>query len=364
VKVPGLKFNLGEFFNNFGMDLGVDFGSCNTLVYLKGRGVVIEEPTVVARQKKKRWVGLTAPKNKMLLPIAYGDKAKEMRSREPKFIEVVDPVKNGIVSDLESAEHFASYLMKLIFEIPCAYPKVFKPNILVAVPNSITNVQKRALGYVFESVGGREVTLIEEAILAVMGLELPIEGSMGVLILDVGGGKTEAAIVASGGIVVEKSIKTGGIEFDEAIINYIKIKYGMLIGPVSAERIKIASLGGKDNSQTEILRGRELESGLPKSIKVKPDEIEEAVSMLLKKIVRMVSELLDEAPPELVEDILKTGIILVGGGASIKQLKATIEEETKINVEIAENPSWSVIKGLGQIVENREILKKIKLINR
>lgn len=364
MKIPKIGFNISRFFDNFSMDLGVDFGSCNTLIYLKGRGVVIEEPTVVARQKKKRWIGLTAPKSRMLLPIAFGDKAKEMRSKEPKFIEIVDPVKNGIVADLESAEYFASYLMKLISEIPSAYPKVFKPSVLVAVPNSITNVQKRALGYVFESVGGKEVTLIEEAVLAVMGLDLPIDRSAGVMIVDVGGGKSEAAIVASGGIVVERSIKIAGMDFDEAIINFIKIKYGMLIGPVSAERIKIICLGAKDNSQTEIVRGRELESGLPKSIKIKLDEIEEAISLQLKKIVRMVSELLDEAPPELVEDILKTGIILVGGGANIKRLKEMIEEETKINVEVAENPNWSVIKGLGQVVENREILKKIKLVNR
>ncbi len=348
-------------------DIGVDLGSSNVLVYLKDRGVVIDEPSVVARQKKKRWTGLSAPKRGYVGPIAFGFKAKEMINREPGRIEVVRPLVDGIINDMEAAEMMISYYLKLLYEIPSKGIKIFKPRVVVGVPSFISNVQKRAVKSIFMKSGVSEVVLIEEAVLAAVGLGLASDKSNGLVIVDVGGGKTEVTVVSMGGIVLGKSVRVAGEDFDEAIANYIKMKYGLLIGKNSAERIKIElgnvseDLGDKEKSS--IVRGRDLESGLPKSIKLKESEIREALSLEVGKIVRVVAEVLDETPPDMMEDILRRGIVMVGNGSLMKGLDGLIEKKTKISTRVADDPGTCVIRGCGELLQNRSLFDRIKLVS-
>ncbi len=354
VKVKNKFFDLTSLFS---WDIGIDLGTNNTLIYLKDRGIVIDEPTMIARQKKKRWTGLSAPKLKDIKPIAYGSKAKMMWNREPKQIEVVSPIKNGIISDLEGLESLISYYLKLVYEVPSKYPKIFKPNVIVGVPSFINQVQKRAIRSVMIAAGAKRVTLIEEVILAAIGVNLPIDAVSGLVIVDIGGGKTEVSVISMGGVVVGKGIKTAGLELDNALINYIRLKYGLLIGPNTAEKLKIG------NEENGLIRGRDLETGLPKTIKIISSEVEEAIALELNKIIKLISSVLDETPPELMEDILKKGILLVGNGARVRGLADMIESETKICTRVAAEPGLAVIKGCGQLIENKNLLKQVKLVS-
>jgi len=357
MNLVGVKEKIVDLVKLFSWDIGVDLGSNNTLIYLKERGVVIDEPTMLARQKRKRWTGLSAPKTNDRRPVAYGSKAKSMWNREPRQIEVISPIKNGIISDLEGLESLMAYYLKLVYEIPSKYPKIFKPRVIVGVPSYINQVQKRAVKSVFMAAGAKKVILVEEVILAAVGLNLPIENSNGLVVVDVGGGKTEVSVVSMGGVVVGKGIKTAGSDLDNAIINYVKMKYGILIGPNSAEKIKI------ENNNEGLVRGRDLETGLPKSVKLTQNEIREAISLEIGKIVKLVSLVLDETPPELMEDILKKGIVLVGNGSKTKGLAQAIEAETKICTRVADDAGLAVIKGCGQLIENKNLLKQIRLVS-
>lgn len=356
-----------ELWTNFYWDIGVDLGTSNTLFYLRDRGVVIDEPTMLSRLKKKRWTGLSAPKWKGSRPVAYGFKAKEMLNREPRQIEVVSPIKNGIISDLEAVESLVAYYLKLIYEIPSKYPKLFKPRVLVSVPGSTSEVQKRAVRSVFLEAGAREVVLIEGVVLAAIGLGLPTEKSTGLMIVDIGGGKTEVGVVSMGGVVVGKGIKTSGNDMDTSIMNYIKMKYGLLVGQNSAEKAKIEmgnvweKEGGSNRST--IVRGRDLETGLPKTVKLGESEIREAVMMEVQKIIKLIKEELDETPPELMEDLLKRGIVLVGNGSKLRGLDRLIEKETKISTRVAEDSGYCIIRGCGELMENSNLFKNIRIVS-
>lgn len=361
------KESFENLVSNFSWDIGVDLGSSNTLIYLKDRGVVIDEPTMIARQKKKRWTGLSAPKMNYKGPIAYGFKAKEILNKEPKQIEVISPLKNGVVSDMEAIENLISYYLKLVYEVPSKYPKILKPRIIVAVAGNINQVQKRAIKSIFLTNGAREVILIEQAVLAAMGVGLPVDQSSGLVIVDIGGGKTEVNVVSMGGVVVGKGIRTAGNDFDFNIINYIKMKYGLLIGQNSAEKIKveIGNLTDKnlDGDNMAIVRGRDLETGLPKSIRLAEGEIREAISLDVGKIIKTIKEVLDETPPELMEDVLKRGIVLVGNGSKLKGIDRLIEKETKISTKVAEEAGLCTIRGCGELIENKKLLKQIKSVS-
>ncbi len=361
----GIKEKLDNFVANLSWEIGVDLGSSNILIYLKDRGVIIDEPTMIARQRKKRWTGLSAPKLKKSGPIAFGFKAKEMLNREPKQIEVVSPIKNGVISDLEALESLISYYLKLVYEIPSKYPKLFKPKVIVGVPSSINQVQKRAVKSVFLSAGAKEVVLLEEVVLAAIGIGLPVDSSSGLVIVDVGGGKTEVSVISMGGVVVGRGIKTAGDDLDNSIINYVKMKYGILVGSNSAERIKmeVGNFKKDGDKKMALVRGRDLETGLPKTIKITEDEVKEAMAMELTKIVKLVSTVLDETPPELMEDILKRGIVLVGNGGKINGLASLIESETKIFTKVLEEPGMMVIKGCGELIQNKELFKQVKLVS-
>ncbi len=365
-KKCGWKERWEDLVADLGWDIGVDMGSSNSLVYLADRGVVIDEPMVLARIKKKRWTGLSAPKAVYGKSIAYGFRAKEMMSREPQRIEVVWPIKRGLIADLEAAEEIISYYLKLIYEIPSKYPKILKPRVVVGVPSGITDVQKRAIKAIFKKSGARRVMLLEQAVLAAAGLGLPMERSAGLVIVDVGGGKTEVNVVSMGGVVVGKSIDVGGIDFDEAIVNYVKMKYGLLIGSLTAERVKIeiGDLTGEGKKKKQFLvRGRDLETGLPRSINLSDTEVREAMSMLVEKIVKTVARVLDETAPELMEDVLKRGVVLVGGGAMLSGLDKMIERGTGVTVRVAEDASLCVVKGTGEVIADKNLLEKINLIS-
>lgn len=352
------KLNINrELFGLLSWDVGIDLGSSNTLIYLRERGVIIDEPTMLARRKKKRWTGLSAPKGDLTRPVAYGLKAKMMWNREPKQIEVISPIKNGIIADLEALESLMSYYFKLVYEVPSKYPKILKPRVVVGVPSFINQVQKRAIKSVLMASGAREVVLIEEVMLAALGLNLPWETSSGLVVVDVGGGKTEVSVVSAGGVVVGKGIKTAGGELDNAIVNYVKMKYGLLVGQNSAEKIKIGLEGNG------VIRGRNLETGLPGEVKLTKSEVLEAVSLELGKIVKLVKSVLDETPPELMEDIVKKGIVLVGNGSKMGNLREMIESETKIYTVVADDPGMVVIKGGGRLVEDRRLLAQMKLVS-
>lgn len=362
-----VKKRVGGLISNFYWDIGVDLGTSNTLFYLRDRGVVIDEPTMISRLKKKRWTGLSAPKWKGSQTVAYGFKAKEMFNREPKQIEVVSPIKNGIIFDLEAVESLVGYYLKLIYEIPSKYPKIFKPRLVVSVPGSISDVQKRAVRSVFMEAGAREVVLIEGLVLAALGLGMPTEKSTGLMVVDVGGGKTEAGVVSMGGVVVGKGIKTSGNDLDTAVMNYVKMKYGLLIGQNTAERAKI-DLGNvwekaSGESKNVVIRGRDLENGLPKTVKLAEGEIREAITLEASKIVKLIKEELDETPPELMEDLLKRGIMLVGNGANLRGLDRLVEKETKISARLADEPGLCVIKGCGELMENPDLFDKIRLVS-
>ncbi len=361
-----LPDSIEEYISRFSWDIGVDLGSSNTLIYLKERGVVINEPTMLARQKKKKWTGLSAPSSISTLPLAYGMKAKEILNREPARIEVISPLKNGIISDLEAAESLIAYYLKLVYEIPSKNPKVFKPRVIVGVPTSINQVQKRAVKTIFEASGVREVILVEEAVLAAIGVGLPMDKSTGLMVVDMGGGITEISVVSMGGIVVCDGIKIAGNDLDQSIIKYIRMKYGLLIGQNTAEKLKI-ELGCLDADNKEkkisIARGRDLETGLPRSIKMTESEIREAITMEISKIVKAVIKVLDQTPPELMEDILKRGIVLVGEGSKLDGLDKMIEKETKIITRVAEDPGMCIIKGCSALIEDRKLFNQIKIVS-
>lgn len=350
----------------FYWEFGVDLGSSNIVIYLKEKGLVVDEPSLVARQKKKRWTGLSAPKSDLPISMAFGAKAKEMLNREPQQLEVVAPIKNGVISDLGATETLVSHYLKIVNEIPSKYPKFLKPRVLAGVPSSVTEVQKRAIRSVFLSAGVGKVILVEDAILAAIGAGLPVGSSAGLMIVDIGGGKTEATLVSLGGVVVGGGVKTGGEDLDLAILNFIKMKYGLLIGSNTAENIKIevANLSVKsgESQKTMVVRGRDLATGLPKTVKVNGGEIAEALGLEVSKIVRLVKEVLDQTPPELMEDVLKRGIMLSGAGANLKGIDRVIEEETKIVTKVVDDPGLSVAKGLGILIENQKYLDQVRLV--
>jgi rod shape-determining protein MreB and related proteins len=240
--------------------------------------------------------------------------------------------------------------------VPSKYPKILKPRVIVGVPSFVNQVQKRAIKSVLIASGAREVVLVEEVILAALGLNLSLESSSGSVIVDVGGGKTEVSVVSVGGVVIGKGIKTAGDELDNAIISYVKMKYGLLIGQNSAQKVKM------NLENNGLVRGRNLETGLPGEIKLTKSEMLEAISLELGKIAKLVKSVLDETPPELMEDIVKKGIILVGNGAKVGNLKEMIELETKIYTVLTDDSGMAVIRGCGKLVEDSWLLDQIKLI--
>jgi rod shape-determining protein MreB and related proteins len=331
-------------------DIGIDLGTANTLVWVKGKGITVREPSVVARQKKTKEI------------LSIGSAAKKMLGRAPAVIEVIRPLKDGVIADFDATEAMLKFYIKKVHESGNIIPKIPRPKVVIGIPSGVTEVERRAVADAALQAGARQVYLVEEPMAAAIGVGLPVEDPGGNFIVDIGGGTTDIALISLGGVVVGKSVRIAGDEMDEAIINYARLKYSLLLGQPSAEAVKI-SIGSADlvPEKFTVVRGRDLETGLPKSIKLSSDEIREALAPSINTIINDIRDTLEEAPPELVSDCFEKGIMVTGGGSMIPGIDKRIMDITKMPVMLAEDPLSSVVKGCGKLLENEELLKKIKV---
>lgn len=331
----------------FSLDIGIDLGTANTLVYVKGKSIVINEPSVVAIDKKTKRV------------LAIGVEAKEMVGRTPANVVAIRPLRDGVISEFEVTESMLKYFIRKVHE-QTLFP-IHAPRVVIGIPSGVTEVEKRAVHDAAISAGAREAFLIEEPIAAAAGSGLPVTEPVGSMIVDIGGGTTEVAVFSLGDIVVSLSIRIAGDEMDEALINYARQKYNMLIGQRMAERAKITigSAYPLPEEQTVTLRGRNLITGLPDAVEVSSVEIREALSDDVGMIVEAVKDTLDDTPPELIADLMESGIALAGGGALLQGLAERLSEETKIRVYVSEDPLTCVARGAGMVLESMDKYAKI-----
>jgi rod shape-determining protein MreB and related proteins len=332
----------------FSNDLAIDLGTANTLVYMKGKGIVLSEPSVVAVRKNGR------SGNKVL---AVGRDAKMMLGRTPGNIVAIRPMKDGVIADFEITEAMLRHFIRRAHN-----RRTFvRPRIIICVPSGITQVEKRAVRESAESAGAREVFLIEEPMAAAIGAGLPITEPKSNMVVDIGGGTTEVAVISLAGIVYSKSVRVGGDKMDEAILQYIKRKYNLLIGITTAELIKttIGSAYPGEQAETIDVKGRDLVTGIPKILTIDSDEVRQAISEQIETIVETVRIALEQTPPELAADIVDTGIVLAGGGALLKNLDILLREETKVPIILAEDPLTAIVIGSGMALDNLAVLKDV-----
>jgi rod shape-determining protein MreB and related proteins len=334
----------------FSSDLAIDLGTANTLVYLKGKGVVVSEPSVVAVQRD-------AVGQKRVL--AVGTDAKNMLGRTPGSIIAIRPMKDGVIADFDITEEMLRYFIRKVHD----RKSMVRPRIVICVPSGITQVEKRAVKESAESAGAREVYLIEEPMAAAIGAGLPITEASGNMIVDIGGGTTEVAVISLAGIVYANSVRVGGDKMDEAIVQYIKRKYNLLIGDRTAESIKIGIGEAYPSEQRRFfeVKGRDLVSGIPKTQEINSDEMREALSEPINAIVEAVRNALERTPPELAADIVDKGIVLAGGGALLKNLDILLREETGLPVVIAEDPLSCVVLGSGKVLDEINLLRQVAI---
>lgn len=346
-----MRFNpLGRIFGTFSHDIGIDLGTANTLVWVRGKGIVIREPSAVARHKKTKEI------------LAIGTSAKKMLGRAPATIEALRPLRDGVIADFDATEAMLTYYIRRVHAGGGIIPKIPRPKVVIGIPSGVTEVERRAVADAAISAGAREAHMVEEPMAAAIGAGLPVEGPEGIFIVDIGGGTTEIAVISLGGVVLGRSVRIAGDEMDEAIINYVRLKYSLLLGQPSAEEVKI-SVGSAtaDKEKFAVIRGRDLENGLPKSVKLSSTEIREALSTTIHEIVTNITECLEETPPELVSDIMERGIVMAGGGALLSGIDAILAEATKMPVWIADDPMTCVVRGCGKLLENPRLLAKIRI---
>jgi rod shape-determining protein MreB len=339
---------ISAFLGMFSHDIGIDLGTANTLVLVRGKGIVINEPSVVAVNKKTKRV------------LAIGAEAKRMVGRTPANIVAVRPLKDGVISDFDVTEQMLKYFIGKVHSQLGLIPR---PRVVVGIPSGVTEVEKMAVHDAARNAGAREAHLIEEPMAAAIGAGLPVTDATGSMIVDIGGGTTEVAVVSLGGIVVSRSIRVAGDEMDQEIILYARQKHNLLIGERMAEEVKIAAGSAHPLPEEKMvtLRGRDLVTGLPKSIEVSSVEIREAISSSVAQIVDAVRTTIEETPPELVSDLMAQGIALAGGGALLAGLDERLSHETKMRVYRAEDPLTCVVRGTGEALEEIEILKKVEV---
>ena len=332
----------------FSNDLAIDLGTANTLVYMKGKGIVLSEPSVVAIRKDAKGSSRV---------LAIGKEAKKMLGRTPGNIETVRPLKDGVITDFEITEAMLRHFITMVHK-----RKVFvRPRIIICVPSGITQVEKRAVRESAESAGAREVFFIEEPMAAAIGAGLPIAEPTGNMVLDIGGGTTEVAVISLSGIVYSKSVRVAGDKMDEAIMQYIRKTYNLLIGITTAELIKASVGNAFPGGQIETLevKGRDMTAGIPKILTVNSDEIREAISDQTETIVETVHAALEQTPPELAADLADKGIVLTGGGSLLKNLDVLLRERLKLPIAITEDPLSTVVLGSGKALDNLSILRDV-----
>ncbi|HRR95730.1 MAG TPA: rod shape-determining protein [Candidatus Ratteibacteria bacterium] len=335
-----------KFLTFFSNDIGIDLGTANTCVYVRGKGVVLMEPSIVAMNTNTKEF------------VAVGGEAKKMLGKTPANIVAMKPMKDGVIADFDGCEAMLRYFISKV-KTP-KHKFVLPPRIVISVPSGITSVERRAVKETALKAGARMVRIVEEPMAAAIGVGLPVEEPCGSLIIDIGGGTTEMAVISLGGIVITKSLRIAGNEMDEAIIEYLKKKYNLLIGERTAEEIKI-QIGSayKLDEELEIdVHGRSLVEGLPKQIKINSEEIREALKDTLSLIVNAVRDVLEETPPELSSDLIKEGgVVIAGGGALLKGIDKLISQETKLPVIVADDPLTAVVRGTGKMLEEEKYFK-------
>ena len=338
---------LNWFLGLFSLDIGIDLGTANTLVYVRRKGIVINEPSVVAIETKTKKV------------LAIGAEAKKMVGRTPANIVAIRPLRDGVISDFDVTERMLHYFIHKVHERMVM--RVPRPRVVVGIPSGVTEVEKRAVHDASISAGAREAYLVEQPIAAAIGAGLPITDSMGSMVVDIGGGTTEVAVISLGGIVVARSLRVAGDEMDESIINYARQKYNLLIGERMAEQAKIAAGSAYPLEQelTVTLRGRNLITGLPEEVEVSSVELREALSSPVSTIVETVRAAVDETPPELIADLMEHGVVLTGGGALLRGFDRRLSEELKMKVHVADDPMSCVALGSGMILEELDMLHKV-----
>ena len=365
-----------KFFGFFSHDIGIDLGTANTLVWVKGKGIVIREPSVVAMHKKTKKI------------IAIGSEAKKMVGKTPATILTVRPLRGGVIADFDATSSMISYYIQSIHEVGNVFPVAWsKPKVVIGIPSAVTEVQRRAVWEAALSAGAREAFLSEEPMAAAIGEGISVFAPTGAMVVDIGGGTTEIAIISLGGIVVSKSLLCAGDEMDRAIMHYIRLRHGLLLGERTVEELKI-KIGSayeqkskvkiqnskaeekeilkpeneKNRDRVAVVRGRDIETGLPKSLRVTEVEAREALAPVLSEIIEGISDVLEDAPPELTSDILEHGILLTGGGSLLPGIDKVIVERTHIPVIKSEDPLTTVVRGTGKVLEDTSLLHRVKVI--
>ena len=338
--------SMNFMYNMFSSDLAVDLGTANTLIYVKGRGVVSSEPSVVAINSNTKEI------------LAIGQEAKNMLGRTPANISAVRPMKDGVIADYDTTEKMIRYFILKVHN----RRSLVRPRMVICIPSGVTQVEKRAVKDSAIQAGAREVYLIEEPMAAAIGAGLPIQEPSGNMVVDIGGGTTEVAVISLSGIVYANSVRVGGDEMDDNIVNYIKRQYNLLIGTATAEDLKI-KLGSAFPLENEIkteIKGRDIVTGIPKTIEISDSEIREALKEAIAKIVDAVRIALEQTPPELSADIVDRGIVLTGGGALLKNLDKRLSHETGLPIIVSDDPLKAVALGSGKVLDDLELLKKVE----
>ncbi len=378
-----------SFFSLFSHDLGIDLGTANILVHVRGKGIAIREPSIVARHNKTKKI------------IAVGSEAKKMLGKTPGTIDAIKPLEHGVVSDFDATAYMFSYYIKKVHEVGSPLYQFARPRVCVGIPSGVTEVERRAVWEAALQAGARECFIVEEPMAAAVGAGISVFEPTGVMIVDIGGGTCEIAVISLGGIVVNRSLKVAGNEMDAAISHYIRLRHGLLIGEKTAEEVKIKigsaykksgkpARSGRSVDETEreqknedrllknegmegvavesegrekvaVIRGRDIETGLPKSLRISETEIREAIGPVVSEIVDSIMEVIEETPPELTSDILDRGIMLTGGGSLLPGVDELIVERTKIPVNLVEDPLTTVVRGTAKLLENPGMLNQVKV---
>lgn len=340
-----------KFIGKFSHDLGIDLGTRNTLVYIADKGVVVNEPSVVAINKRTNEI------------LEVGEAAKKMVGKTPGHIEAVKPLVEGVISDFEITEKMLKYFINKVHSEN--FTLIARPRVVIGIPLDLTEVEKKAVEDAARSAGARKVYLIEEAMAAAIGARLPVTEATATMIVDIGGGTSEIAVISLGGVVTWRSLKAAGNEFDNNIIEYIREEFNILIGEQLAESIKIGigSAVPLDEPQEIEVRGRDLLTGLPKAVMISDKQVREAISRTVSKIIETIKTILETTPPELVSDIYERGLYLSGGGALLRGLDKAISAAAKIPVKIVDDPLTCVVRGTGLLLGNQELLDKVVLAN-